>query len=201
MTKCRVNSIYRTMKQRCCNPKSKSYEYYGGRGITVCSEWLDSEIDNTVKGCNTKGWLAFKKWALENGYQDGLTLDRIDVNKGYSPDNCRWVTIKEQANNKSDNHFITYKGKTQTLMQWCEELNLGYNQTYKRIIIRNWEIEKAFEISKTQEHIMITYKGKTQCLKDWCKELNLNYSTTYKRIMVQHWAVIKAFKTIKESVS
>ena len=145
MSKSRLNSIYRTMKQRCCNPKRKDYKYYGARRITVCDEWLDSETKNISRGFNTKGWLNFQKWAFENGYAEGLTLDRIDVNKGYCPENCRWVSMKIQANNKKNNLNITYKGETKTLMQWCEKLNLVYNRIFKRIYIHKWSIEKAFE--------------------------------------------------------
>ena len=144
MARTRLNNIYTTMKQRCCNSNRRDYKYYGGRGVTVCTEWLDSEVIKDGMGFHKQGWFAFREWALSNGYKDGLTLDRIDVNKGYSPDNCRWVTMKEQANNKSDNHFITYKGKTKTLAQWCEELNLCYNRTLRRIMVHKWSIEKAF---------------------------------------------------------
>ena len=195
MAKSRLNNIYTGMKQRCCNPKTNRYNDYGGRGIKVCDEWSNTERAK-VRGCNTKGWLAFKEWALSHGYKDGLTIDRIDVNKGYSPDNCRWVTMKVQLNNRRDNNYVTYKGKTQTLTQWCEELNLCYNQTYRRIFIRNWDIEKAFEVKSNQYLKMLTYKGKTQCLRNWCKELNLNYSTMYRRITVKHWSAKKAFETV-----
>ena len=126
----RLNRIYANMKSRCYNPKDRNYSHYGERGITICDEWLDGEV---VCHPNTKGWLVFKKWALENGYKENLTIDRIDVNKDYSPDNCRWLTQKEQQNNRTNNHYITYKGRTQSLVKWCEELNLNYKTVSTRI--------------------------------------------------------------------
>ena len=144
----RLNRIYDCMKSRCCNPNVPNYKYYGGRGISICSEWLNEE--KVIKGKyihnHSKGWLAFKKWALENGYADNLTLDRIDVNKSYSPGNCRWISHKEQCNNTRKNHLITYKGKTQSLKKWCEELNLNYHTVFTRVR-RGWTVERAFEDS------------------------------------------------------
>lgn len=83
----RLYEIWKSMKQRCNNPNKSNYGRYGGRGIRVCREWNES-------------FSAFEKWALSNGYQDDLTLDRENNDKGYSPDNCRWATPKEQANNR-----------------------------------------------------------------------------------------------------
>lgn len=96
------------------------------------------------EGRTTKGFLAFKKWSLENGYADNLTIDRIDVNKDYSPENCRWVSVKFQENNKRTNHFLTYKDETKTMKQWCEELKLNYN-TVRTRIRRGCSVEIAFE--------------------------------------------------------
>jgi hypothetical protein len=123
-----------------------NYKNYGGRGITICEEWLNNEKITLGKKIHnhSKGYIAFKKWALENGYADDLTLDRINTEKGYSPENCRWVSKKIQANNKRNNLYVTYKGKTQSMALWCEELNLNYRTILGRVR-RGWSIEKAFE--------------------------------------------------------
>ena len=112
----RLHWVWRAMKQRCENPSNKQYHNYGGRGINICSEW---------KG--VYGFLHFSEWAKQHGYKEGLTLDRIDNNEGYSPNNCRWVTNKEQANNKRTNIYITYKGKTKTLAQWAKQTGISYS--------------------------------------------------------------------------
>lgn len=143
----RLTAIHNDMKCRCYNPKSKNFVNYGMRGITVCNEWLnDEKISYGEHSHNTtKGFLAFKEWAMNNGYADNLSIDRIDNNKGYSPDNCRWVTSKVQNNNKRNNLSITYKGKTQTLKQWCDELNLPYMKIFQRVVRLHWSVERAFE--------------------------------------------------------
>ena len=141
----RLNKIYINIKQRCYNPNTINYKDYGGRGITMCKEWLDEELIITDIGKSTKGWNSFKTWALKNGYQEDLTIDRIDNSKGYSPENCRWISRKEQANNRSTNHLITYRGKTQTMKQWSEELGIDYGVIIQRITVRKWPVNKAFE--------------------------------------------------------
>lgn len=128
----RIYSIWCDMKKRCNNPKSKNYNRYGGSGITVCSEW-------------SKNFVAFYEWSMLNNYNDSLTIDRIDNSKGYSPSNCRWVTRKEQNNNRSNNINVTYQGRTQTLKQWCDELNLKYKLIRSRMKDIGMTFEEAID--------------------------------------------------------
>lgn len=127
----RLYHIWGNMKQRCTNPKNPAYKNYGGRGITICDEWLSFSV--------------FMTWALENGYSENLTIDRIDVNGSYCPENCRWITMKEQGFNRRNNHIITYNGKTQTMRQWADELGKDYEVIAKRLNTLHWSAEDAFE--------------------------------------------------------
>jgi len=117
----RIYKIYADMKSRCNNPNRKNYKDYGGRGIKICSEW--SKFEN------------FYKWAMENGYSDDLTIDRLDVNGDYEPSNCRWVTYTTQERNKRNNIYITINGETKTLMEWCEIYNVPYSRTRTRYVL------------------------------------------------------------------
>ena len=121
------------MKRRCYDKWRTSYEYYGGKGIKICGEWLNS-------------FEKFEDWAIKNGYSDGLTIDRIDTSKDYFPDNCRWVTRKEQANNRTSNMMVTMNGKTQTLKEWTTELNMNYGTVNSRINRLHWSVEDALTI-------------------------------------------------------
>ena len=135
----RHNSIYNTwtnMKSRCTNPNNNSYKYYGGRGITICEEWMDAS--------------EFIKWAIESGYEDGLTIDRIDVNGNYEPSNCRWVTMCEQMNNMNSNRFLTYNGETKTVTEWSRIVGINQFTLFKRLDL-GWSIEKALTTS-VQKH-------------------------------------------------
>lgn len=130
----RIARTLQRMKQRCYDIDCVDYKNYGARGITICDEWLDKE----------NGLSNFREWSLKNGYADNLSIDRIDNNKSYSPDNCRWVDSYIQNNNKRSNRIITYMGKTQVLKQWCRELNLPYRKTHKRLYMYGWSVERAF---------------------------------------------------------
>jgi len=110
-------SRYKHMIWRCNNPNCKDYDNYGGRGIKVCKEWLDD-------------YKTFKQWAMDNGYEEHLTIDRIDVNGNYEPDNCRWITLAEQENNRRDNVYLTYQGITKTASQWSKLLGIKPSAIY-----------------------------------------------------------------------
>jgi hypothetical protein len=193
MANSKLNKIYDSMKRKCYNQKCERYKDYGGRGITICDEWLNNEHVPGTRNC-TKGWVAFKNWALENGYRDGLSIDRIDNNKGYCASNCRWVSSSVQNNNKRNNLMITYKGKTQNLKQWCNELGLKYQRVRDRINKYHWTVERAFETKVNASLRMITYKGKTMSLVDWCRELDLNIHTVESRLYSKHWSIEKVLE-------
>jgi len=124
-----VYGVWVTMLARCENPNCKWYKGYGGRGITVCDEWHNPVI--------------FIDWALANGWQKGLSLDRIDNDGNYEPDNCHWVTWKEQARNRRSNRLITFNDKTQTMAEWAEEINISYHTLKSRINNYHWPIERV----------------------------------------------------------
>ena len=127
-----LHNIWTKIKSRCYNQKDLSYKNYGGRGITMCEEWRTS-------------FKCFYDWAKKNGYKYMLSIDRIDNNKGYYPENCRWATAKEQANNRRSNFLITYNNKTQNLLKWSEEKNIPYTTLRARIKVYRWDIKKALE--------------------------------------------------------
>jgi hypothetical protein len=131
-SKSRLYKIFCGMKQRCYNTNEKAYHNYGGRGITVCDEWLN----------NT---LLFIAWAKSNGYKNNLTIERINNDKGYSPDNCKWATRKEQNRNRRDNVFITFKKETKNLIDWAEYLNMNHHTIMNRIK-SGWTVKDALTV-------------------------------------------------------
>lgn len=134
-SKSKIYAVYCTMIQRCESKKNKSYSNYGGRGITVCEEWRNS-------------FTVFYEWAMANGYSDGLTIDRIDTNGNYEPNNCRWVNAIEQANNKRNNELLEYNGEIHTIAEWARLKNMSYSTLYERIKVHNWEIERALNTTQ-----------------------------------------------------
>lgn len=121
--------VWQTMKQRCCNPRCRGYKWYGAKGVKVCEEWQSVE--------------KFYEWAIQNGYKAGLTIDRIDPSGDYEPANCRWVTMSEQQNNRSDTHLIEYQGKKHTLTEWSKQLNIPRGTLSNRLNMLGWSVERA----------------------------------------------------------
>lgn len=180
MCRKKLYNVWYTMNSRCYRKNCIAYKNYGARGITICREWK-SNFDN------------FYNWAINNGYSENLSIDRIDNNKGYSPENCRWVDRKVQANNQRSNCLITYNGKTQTMKQWADELGINYSRLRSRLNTYNLSVDKAFKKVNLHE-LLINYKGKKQNLKNWCDELELNYGSIKSRIQ-RGWNPIKALET------
>lgn len=122
-----LNSIWRGMKKRCTNGKCRQYRYYGGRGISICDDWMRS-------------FQSFYKWAITHGYERGLQIERKDNNGNYSPDNCEWTTRFVQMNNTRKNRFIQYQGRVFTIAQLARHIGLSYGTVWNRVK-RNWKIE------------------------------------------------------------
>lgn len=160
----RLYVIWSCMKERCYNANMPSYCDYGGRGIGVCPEWKNS-------------FAAFRKWAEETDYNEKAktgecTLDRIDFNGNYEPNNCRWTNMKEQQNNRRDNRRITFKNETHTLSEWADIVGINYKALHRRLK-QGWTIERAF--TEPQKHIVyLEYKGTKKRLTQWAKEMGVN---------------------------
>ena len=128
-THTRLFRIWRGVKSRCYNPNVSEFKNYGGRGIKMYDEWIDD-------------FESFQKWALQNGYAEDLTIDRVNNDGDYTPDNCRWTTAKVQQNNTRHNRLITFDNRTQTLKQWSEEINVPYDTLWRRLD-NGWSIGRA----------------------------------------------------------
>jgi len=125
----RLYNIWTGMKRRCYNHHHVHFANYGGRGIAVCPEWRGD-------------FAAFREWAMSHGYADGLSIDRIDNDRGYSPDNCRWIDTRAQQNNRRTNHFVTAAGQTHTICEWSRLTGVGAS-TIKERLRRGWSAARA----------------------------------------------------------
>lgn len=131
----RLYRIWNVMRQRCKNKNVPEYKRYGQRGISVCAEW-----DNSFE--------SFYLWAINNGYANDLSIDRIDVNGNYEPSNCRWATAIQQARNKRKHRLFEFRGEKKMLIEWTEELGLNYYRVRNRIYKDKWTVEEAFTTPK-----------------------------------------------------
>lgn len=143
-SKTRIYKTWQGMKSRCYNPNAKYYENYGGRGITICKEWLDD-------------FMNFYNWAITNGYRDDLTIDRIDNDGNYEPSNCRWVTRTVQMNNMRKNRIIEFNGERKSVSDFARQYGFAPELIHERLN-RGWSVDDALTIPK----------GELQSYEDFC---------------------------------
>lgn len=157
----RLHNIWCGINNR-CNPNHKHTGGYGKRGIKVCEEW--------------KNYVTFAKWARENGYADDLTIERIDVNGDYAPENCKWIKLEKQARNRRTTRWVVYKGEKISLAEAAERAGLPYKQVHARIK-SGWSEEDALTVPIKQGNGIVKR----------CRDAGLNYHTVYGRINSGGW--------------
>lgn len=182
----RLSHIYQGMKRRCYNKNNGDYNYYGGRGIKICKEWLNSK----------DGFINFYDWAINNGYEKTLTIERKDVNGNYSPKNCTWATMKIQGNNKRNNHIIKINNEYKTISEWSDTSNINYGTLISRL--HNTNNEENLLSNKNQNITYIEINGIEKSISEWAKEYNLYEKTLYQRYKKLGWRGEKLLQPIKE---
>lgn len=171
----RLYKVYVAMHQRCENPNCDHYDRYGGRGIYVCKEWSGEN-----------GFSNFREWAMNNGYNPDApkgecTINRIDNDGPYSPDNCEWVNMKTQMNNTSMNNYITCNGETHTLQEWADKNNINFS-TIENRLCSGWPIEKALFTPAERNITYINYNGNNYSVAEWCYIFGIAQTTVSTRI-------------------
>ena len=168
MSKNKFYQVWNGIKQRCYNENNKQYKNYGERGIKVCDEWINN-------------FEAFYDWSINNGYKEGLQIDRIDVNGNYEPNNCRWVDRYINNNNRRNNITFTYKGKTMSLRAWCRYFNVSYKTCMTRYY-RGHTIEECLQLIDLSDHrktkikynaILYEYENKVFSISQLSTKLNI----------------------------
>lgn len=166
-------SKWNGMKRRCLSEEGPRYKDYGGRGIKIYQPWLDS-FDN------------FADWALTHGYEDGLTIERIDVNGDYCPENCKWITLVEQRFNTRNTIWVDYRGRHIQLAKLCMEKGKSYDTIHNRITKMGWNAERAIDEPITKKEDSLRHK---------CTERGLSYETVRDRIIKLGWSEEEALST------
>lgn len=191
----RLYNVWKGMKSRCNNKNNSSYKHYGARGIKVCEEW------------NTD-YASFRKWALEAGYNEEekrgkCTLDRVDVNGDYCPENCRWVSQSTQMRNTRCNRMIEYDGEIKSLSEWADILGVSRRILYSRIYTYHQDIDKAFtspvidhkdpENAKGRSrNRLVKYNEETHTINEWASITGICADTLWARIFKLNWSIEKA---------
>jgi hypothetical protein len=176
--------VYNGIKYRCYDSDSNSYKNYGGRGIEMCDDWL----------------LDFKKffdWAIANGWRKGLLLDRKDNNKGYNPDNCRYVTMRESNENRRNTLYAEYNGEKKLLKEWAIILGKDYGWLRKQIFVKNNPVSEVFgkEVKKHRSNHDIQIGNKSKTLTEWCACYDINLKAVWNRINNLGWDIKTALIT------
>ena len=171
------------IKARCYYTKDKYYKNYGGRGIVICDRWLDKE-DGMINFVKDMGKRPSSKHSI----------DRLDNNGNYTPENCRWATAEEQANNRTSNTVVNYKGEDISLAEVSRKYNFPYKLLDRRYN-KGWSIEKILStpIRKIRNNLY-TFNGKTQNIMDWARELDTYYQTLLHRLK-HGWSIESTFTT------
>jgi hypothetical protein len=174
--------LYFSMRSRCEKPTDAAYKRYGGRGIAVSPEWGTPE--------------RFCDWAVRNGYAEGLTLERLDNDKGYSPENCAWVDRKAQARNRRSGRMLTVGGATKTLAEVAEDLGLKYG-TLRARLSKMGMTERALSSARLRQPATpITLNGVSKTLREWAADAGVHYTTICHRI-AEGWPIEAALTTKK----
>lgn len=173
LTNSRLFSIWGNMKQRCLNPKNPRYSIYGGRGISICDEWKNN-------------FQAFYDWAIKNGYKENLTIDRIDNNGNYCPENCHWANITTQLQNRSITRIIEYNNKQYFIDEFCKVFGLNEQKVRQRINRYGYtdaeDLLNPNHLGRHKSNILVTLNGKTKSLPEWGKIFGFNRHTLYNRV-------------------
>lgn len=162
----RLYRIWLNMRRRCNNPKGDIHKRYFYRGIKVCEEW--NSFEN------------FQRWAYSAGYNDELTIDRIDNDGNYEPSNCKWASYHDQFRNTSQNIYLTYNGRTQIMKDWANEFGVKY-ETFLSRFHKGWGVEECIHGRPRKCKIFLSFNGKTQSIKQWADELGVDFEMLRSR--------------------
>lgn len=170
--------VWTAMKGRCYAKNSTSYKNYGARGISVCDEWRND-------------FGIFLNWAIENGWQKGLHIDRINNDGNYCQSNCRFITLLENNENRRNTLRITYNGKTKLLTEWAADYGLNYNILRKDIFVKKMDIGYALnrKVKHHKANKLIEFNGEQKTLTEWCNFYNINLKCVWNRLYNKKWSL------------
>jgi len=176
----REYNSFRAMRDRCYRENNAMYYLYGGRGITVCDRWRYD----------------FPQFFVDMGERpEGLTLERVDNEAGYNPENCIWATTTKQMVNRRNTVLITYEGKTRTLKAWGVRFGVNYHTLHTRLRLHNMQPPELFEPAFESKHF-IEFNGECRTLAEWSRHFDIKYRTLHRRLAVFKLTPPELFKPI-----